>query len=189
MTIRWLLSILAINASQPQPCASFDATRAVAAVNGLRSLHGAPPVRWDGALSSYAQQWSDRMASSGAFAHSPVSSYGENIAMVVAASGDSAIASALATWYAEGGAYDYSSGSPYVRLQHFTQVVWASTTRIGAGVAASKTRANAYYVVMEFAPAGNYQGRYVSNVFPLMGSNVFPLRGSNATTKPPPGRV
>ncbi|GEM_PF-2923882 len=55
----------------PDPAAE---TQFLSLVNGLRSSRGVPPLSMDGSLRSYARSWSVRMATTGTFAHSNISS-------------------------------------------------------------------------------------------------------------------
>ncbi len=64
--------------SAPPPAeATADAgaeTQFLSLVNGLRSSRGVAPLAMDGSLRSYARSWSTRMATTGTFAHSNISS-------------------------------------------------------------------------------------------------------------------
>ena len=153
----------------------IDPEAVVKAVNALRSRHGSPPVQWSATLAAVASDWADALAASDRLAHSPSNPYGENLAQTYSGS---SIDSALALWYAEGADYDFSAAAPGFNVLHFTQLVWASTSRIGAGVSIAVSGRT--YVVMEFDPPGNYQGRYTSNVFPVLTTAAPPV------PRPPP---
>ena len=48
---------------------------------------------------------------------------------------------------------------------HFTQLVWKSSEKLGAGMAFNNDRTKVY-VVARYSPPGNYEGQYGDNVFP-----------------------
>ena len=72
---------------------------------------------------------------------------------------------AVQAWYDElhSPGYNFSTHqSP--GTGHFSQVVWMSTTHVGA----ARSR-DGEYVVANYAPPGNYLGEYASNVRPPSG--------------------
>ena len=66
-------------------------------------------------------------------------------------------------WYGEIKKYDFSNPGFSSNTGHFTQMVWAETTHIGVG---RVVRGNTTYVVANYTPPGNVQGRenYERNV-------------------------
>ena len=58
--------------------------------------------------------------------------------------------------------YNYSCGGFASNTGHFTQVVWAETTHVGVSVSACGN-----YIFANYFPAGNMQGQFQNNVFPL----------------------
>ncbi|CDK28681.1 unnamed protein product [Kuraishia capsulata CBS 1993] len=123
--------------------------------NKYRALHGVDDLSWDSTLASYAQNYADEF-DCGSLVHSG-GPYGENLALGYSTTG------AVDAWYSEGDNYDYSAASV---LDHFTQVIWKDTTKLGC---ASKY-CNSYwgtYIVCEYDPAGNVVGEANSEVLPL----------------------
>jgi uncharacterized protein YkwD len=120
------------------------------AINILRAFHGAPPLVISSNLTYIAGLWSNFMAGTNLFMHSP-SPYGENIAY----SGNDAIS----MFYHE--IVHYNASNPFESAGHFSQLVWKSTLKYGIAVVKNKNRA---YTTMEFDPPGNVYGQYHMNV-------------------------
>ena len=62
---------------------------------------------------------------------------------------------------------------------HFTQVVWNSSNKLGMGLAFGSGR---IYCVGQYSPAGNYEGEYEANVFPLGYKTPAPKTTKTVTT-------
>ncbi|UUU32527.1 pathogenesis-related family 1 protein [Streptomyces sp. CA-210063] len=125
-------------------------------VNKARADVGVPPLVWDRTLASHARYWARLRVDDCRLIHSN-SRYGENLAK--GSSPDFSMSDAARLWVEEKPDYDRASntcvsGKPCL---HYTQVVWRSTTRIGA----AKVRCgNGWtYVVANFDPPGNWVGR------------------------------
>ncbi|CAK7895377.1 protein Pry1p [[Candida] anglica] len=125
--------------------------------NEKRALHSAPNLSWDKTVYEYAQAYADKYDCSGGLTHSG-GKYGENLA-VGYANGPAA----LDAWYSEGSNYDYSSLTAY---DHFTQVVWKSTTKLGCAIKDCSANNWGHYVICSYDPAGNMMGAQTKNVFP-----------------------
>lgn len=124
--------------------------------NVKRSLHGVSALSWDSTLEAYAQAYADKYDCSGTLTHSG-GQYGENLALGYTITGS------VDAWYNEGANYDY--GSTCSVLDHFTQVVWKSTTKVGCG----QKQCGSYYgtyIICSYDPAGNYIGECSSEVLP-----------------------
>ena len=67
-------------------------------------------------------------------------------------------------WYSEISDYDFNNQGFSMDTGHFTQVVWNSSNKLGMGLALGSGR---LYCVGQYSPAGNYEGEYETNVFPL----------------------
>lgn len=72
----------------------------------------------------------------------------------------------IQAWYDEDVDYSYSSNScaSGAVCGHYTQMVWATTWRVGCGIHVCPTTqgfggSNARYLVCNYAPGGNYQGQ------------------------------
>lgn len=124
--------------------------------NAKRALHGVPNLSWDSTLEAYAQAYADKYDCSGTLTHSG-GPYGENLALGYTVTGT------VDAWYAEGANYNY--GSSCSVLDHFTQVVWKSSTAVGC---AQKQCGSYYgaYVICSYNPPGNYVGECSSEVLP-----------------------
>lgn len=125
--------------------------------NAKRALHGVDPLTWDTTLESYAQNYADGYDCSGTLTHSG-GKYGENLALGYTVTGS------VDAWYEEGDNFNYSTCNIY---DHFTQVVWKSTTKVGC---AYKTCGNYWgsYIICSYDPAGNFIGNCPQNVLPLV---------------------
>lgn len=66
-------------------------------------------------------------------------------------------------WYQESSDYNYSKPGFSSNTGHFTQMVWANTTHMGAAIAVSGNRS---YVVANYTPPGNITnpGQFEQNV-------------------------
>ena len=138
-------------------------------LNKIRANHSANPVTWSPNLAVQAQLWADTLTSKNQFQHSNLG-YGENIAITYnTGTFEKSLIAAIDMWYSEESIYDWKA-LPVPQLPqgalHFTQLVWASTTSIGAAISISKSFPKQVCVVMEFDPPGNYIGRFGVNVFP-----------------------
>lgn len=132
------------------------ATNILDAHNEKRALHSAPDLSWSTTLYDYAQAYADKYVCDSDLVHSG-GEYGENLAVGYATG-----VSALEAWYSEGDGYDYSTATV---LDHFTQVVWKSTTKLGCGYKlCSGGVYNGLYVICSYDPAGNFVGEGLENV-------------------------
>jgi hypothetical protein len=66
-------------------------------------------------------------------------------------------------WYSEVGNYNFRRPRYRSGVGHFTQLVWAATTRIGCGVAHCS---NADVWVCNYDPPGNVSNQFADNVSP-----------------------
>ncbi|QBM89668.1 putative conserved protein YkwD, contains CAP (CSP/antigen 5/PR1) domain [Metschnikowia aff. pulcherrima] len=120
--------------------------------NTKRKAHSAPNLSWSSTLFSYAQNYADSYACGASLVHSG-GKYGENLA-----SGYSSGVAALEAWYSEGDNYDYSAANVF---DHFTQVIWKSTTALGC---AYKSCGGGLYIICSYDPAGNFGGEGPQNL-------------------------
>ncbi|EMG45509.1 hypothetical protein G210_4295 [Candida maltosa Xu316] len=140
--------------------------------NVKRAIHSAPPLSWDPTVYQYAQAYADQYDCSGNLKHSG-GKYGENLGV-----GFPDGPSVVTAWYNEAGTdgkdYDYGSATDY---NHFTQLVWKSTTKLGCayktcgvvnGVQLQK------YIVCSYDPAGNVIGTDQKTGKSYMAENVLP---------------
>ncbi|NEQ68309.1 MAG: secretion protein [Symploca sp. SIO2D2] len=141
--------------------------------NSYRGTHNSPNMTLSSSLNSSAQNWANHLASNGVFEHSKTNNVGENlfVSYTSASSVDSAALAdqAVTSWYNEVSDYDYANPGFSGKTGHFTQVVWKNSTELGCAAAQGvKTlggnQYNAYYVVCQYSPAGNFQGQFPDNV-------------------------
>ncbi|MBD1913481.1 MULTISPECIES: CAP family protein [unclassified Leptolyngbya] len=165
-------SIGQVNGQSALDLATFRSD-ALAQHNTYRANHHAPALTSSNALNTSAQRWADRLAATGEFEHSGTNGVGENlyVSYTTASSIDAETLAngAVKSWYDEVSKYDYGNPGFSPETGHFTQVVWKGSTELGCGTAQGTatlngTRYNAFYVVCQYAPAGNVQGQFAENV-------------------------
>lgn len=130
--------------------------------NVVRAQHNAPPLTWSRQLASRAEEWATQcllLNSNGILMDEP---YGEHI---VAATGDFPIRAAVGTFM--GGKDQYDPAKPV--YNHWTQVVWKSTTELGCAIASCSNaidnqRGRETVYVCLYNPAGNVVGQAPENV-------------------------
>lgn len=133
------------------------ASAILSAHNKYRALHQAPALSWDQEAYEYAQNNADNYDCSGVLTHTH-GKFGENLA-----AGFKDGPAAVKAWYVEGETYNYQSANTY---DHFTQVVWKSTTKMGCAYKDCSSTGWQLYVVCEYDPPGNVVGRNSQNVLP-----------------------
>jgi len=116
-------------------------------------------------LETISQSYTEKMASTGNFAHSN-NKYngdymGENLYMSY---GSITGTDASEMWYDEVKKYDFNNQGFSMSTGHFTQLVWKGSKQLGCGASCSNYGC---YITCNYYPAGNYQGQFNSNVFPL----------------------
>ncbi|CAD1808766.1 Cysteine-rich secretory family protein [Candida parapsilosis] len=136
--------------------ASF-ATDILDAHNQYRAQHQAGDLAWDVDTYNYAKNNADNYDCSGILTHTH-GQYGENLA-----AGFKDGPSAVKAWYDEGETYDYSTANEY---NHFTQVVWKGSTKVGCAYKDCRSTGWGLYIVCEYDPAGNIIGWNKANVLP-----------------------
>jgi glioma pathogenesis-related protein 2 len=151
-------------------------TAAVSKHNIYRTTHHSSGMTISDSLNNTAQAWAEYLATNGLLQHSDPSqrnNAGENlyVSYTTATSIDQTTLAnaAVKSWYDEILVYNYANPVFSAQTGHFTQVVWNNSTQLGCGVAQGiKTlngiKYNAFYVVCQYAPAGNVQGQFSANV-------------------------
>ena len=135
--------------------------------NYYRSRHQVDDLKWNKEIQIIAQAHSEKIAPGHSLVHSSNKykgqSLGENLFMsYYGISGEEA----SKTWYNEIENYDFSTQSSKNSLAvgHFTQLVWKESKEIGCGAACDSTFC---ICCCNYYPAGNFLGKYDSNVYPL----------------------
>jgi len=129
--------------------------------NKYRAEHSAPALTWDDSLAADGQTWADSCD----FVHSAMGN-GENL---YAGTGSFNGASAVTSWYNEITDYNFNNPGFAGSTGHFTQLVWKSTTVVGCGLKQCSYLNgagfnNAYFLVCEYSPPGNFLGQFAANV-------------------------
>lgn len=136
--------------------------------NKKRARHGAPDLTWDSDAYKYAQDYANQYSCSGNLQHSG-GKFGENLAVGFADG-----PAALDAWYNEAGkdglSYDYGSSTHY---NHFTQVVWKATTKVGCAYKDCRAQNWGLYVICSYDPAGNVMGTDPKTGKSYMAENVL----------------
>ena len=140
-----------------------DAQSALDFHNKVRNDVLVPPLEWSTELAAFAQLWANKLAAGGCkLEHRPVNGkwaqlYGENIYFGSAATLTSLDASKA--WYGE--IKDFTSGKltmeNWVKVAHYTQMVWRTTTKLG--IARAGCPSGATIIVANYSPMGNYMGQ------------------------------
>lgn len=145
--------------------AEFGA-RLLAAHNRERAAFGARPLEWSAELAAGAQRWSDHLARTGGFAHSPDAPgavrIGENI---WGGTPDAYSPEAMVRlWIAEKrhfrpGVFPRNSSTGDVAdVSHYTQLVWGSTRRVGCALSRG---ADEDVLVCRYSSPGNVIGQSI----------------------------
>ncbi|KAG7663640.1 uncharacterized protein J8A68_002889 [[Candida] subhashii] len=124
--------------------------------NKKRARHGVAPLRWSNEVFNFAASYAEQYACTGKLKHSG-GMYGENLAI-----GYSPL-DAMNTWYIEGEEYEYGTENVY---DHFTAIVWNSTTSVGCAYKVCENLQDVWYIVCNYDPHGNIIGFSSRNVFP-----------------------
>ncbi|CAF0958619.1 unnamed protein product [Brachionus calyciflorus] len=136
--------------------------------NKYRKSHDSPQLKMNKELCKIAQEWAERIASTGVFEHSTSTfkgqTLGENIAMRFSSTGDELTGAQMTDqWYEEANSYNYNEDFQNGK-GHFAQIVWRDTRQVGFGRA--KAANGKWYAVANYYPAGNYVGQFRQNVHP-----------------------
>ena len=147
--------------------------------NDFRSKHGVDPLQWSSQCAEKAQEWADQLAKMGRLQHRREDNMGQNLAYMSTSNPDSVTGKQLVQmWYDEIKNYNFKAGQFGMNTGHFTQLVWASTTAVGAGVA--RTAKGQIFLVANYSPPGNVVGQFQDNVFPIGTQKAKTLKPSPA---------
>ncbi|MFY7998913.1 MAG: CAP domain-containing protein [Candidatus Kapaibacteriota bacterium] len=157
-----LLTSSIVTAQNTKSLSPEEAQQIVDYHNKARKEVGAPPLEYSAELSAFAQEWANYLAEKGCtLQHRPSSGqwaqkYGENIFW--GGGKPYSVIDAGKSWYGEkkfwkGGKL---SGNNWSKTGHYTQMVWAKTTKIGLGKAVCKNGAT--IIVANYDPRGNMMG-------------------------------
>ncbi|KAF7352500.1 hypothetical protein MVEN_01214900 [Mycena venus] len=159
----------------------------LAAHNSVRVGHGAVDLVWNDTLADAASSWAQTCQlkhSDGKLLDTP---YGENI---VAGTGDFPITKAMQQFLLDESDYDPANPT----YNHFTQVVWKSTTQLGCAVASCSgifdpNLGLASYYVCLYDPAGERHRSSPSRYVLTLSPRPQCKRRSLTQPNPNPARV
>lgn len=168
-----LAGLFALSAAVAAPAAAAASNsfagqfpaRVLAAHNAVRAQAGVSPLAWDPALGNSAAAYAQRLAFTGAFAHSDRKArpgVGENLWM--GTRGAFSIERMVSDWASERSMFRagifpaVTRTSNWADVGHYTQIIWPTTTRVGCALAST---GRADYLVCHYSPAGNIDGRPV----------------------------
>ncbi len=131
--------------------------------NKVRKDVGVQSLLWSSELSAFAQLWANKLAAEGCkLEHRPANGkwaqlYGENIYFGTAKGLTASNASKA--WYAEIKDFDGDklTMKNFLKVAHYTQMVWRTTTKIGMAKAVCPSGAT--IIVANYSPLGNYMGK------------------------------
>lgn len=140
-----------------------DGQKALDFHNKVRKDVGVPALEWSPEVSAFAQLWANKLAAEGCkLEHRPTSGkwaqlYGENIYFGTAKGLNTLDASKA--WYSE--IKDFTDAKltvkNFVKVAHYTQMVWKTTSKIG--IAKAMCNSGATIIVANYSPLGNYMGQ------------------------------
>jgi hypothetical protein len=143
------------------PAQEFPA-RILAIHNAERSKLQSAPLVWDGTLAAEAAVYATQMALTGRFEHSDRKArhgVGENLWM--GTRDGFSVENMVGAWVAEKRMFvpgvfpAVSRTGNWADVGHYTQMIWATTDRIGCAVASNSSTD---FLVCRYAPAGNIDG-------------------------------
>ncbi|MBI3136592.1 MAG: hypothetical protein HYZ14_18095 [Bacteroidetes bacterium] len=157
-----LIAVFSLSLTSRQPENSLPANPAVDTTllvkqhNFYRQRVNAPDIHWSDELAVYAQAWANKLAKTCQLQHSG-GKYGENIYWT----SDEANEQAVVDYWAEEEKYFNHKNPTYIRGKssksgHYSQVIWAKSTLVGAGVANCKGGGQIWVCVYD--PPGNMIG-------------------------------
>lgn len=125
----------------------------VAAHNRVRAQVGVPPLTWSDDVARVAARWANHLAARRCtLEHNGRTRLGENLFW---SSGPTDATQVVGAWAAEKRNYHYATNSCRGVCGHYTQVVWAKSTKVGCAMA---TCGSAEVWVCNYEPAGNLIG-------------------------------
>ena len=131
--------------------------------NRYRAAHGVAALKWSSEAAQKAESWGRKLAKSNMFKHGEKEGLGQNIASLTTCGGiaDLSAQHAVDMWYNQHKEYDFNKPGFVIDTGQFTQVIWASTTHMGAAKVSEGSRC---YVVANYLPAGNLAQEFEKNV-------------------------
>eukprot|EP00111_Clytia_hemisphaerica_P008261 TCONS_00024097-protein len=146
---------------------------ALEAHNTLRRIHGSSSMTYDDVMAKAAESVAVSNAKIGKLEHSKdLSKFGENLAYSCDPNGKyCSVRQSIKQWYMEAcpsegqQAYDFANQPGAGIVSHFTQVVWAESTKLGCGSAIGKMGGmTCIFYACRYEVKGNKDGKYATNV-------------------------
>jgi hypothetical protein len=148
--------------------------------NTLRAEFGSPPLQWNSTLAANAFDYAKTMSETGQLLHSPrTGRENERENLSLSPHGANSIQTMLDGWgmerrYFMPGIFpNVSTTGDWMRVAHYTQIVWPTTTQIGCGFY-SGSRYDA--LVCRYSPPGNTDGKWLVPSNPCF---LIPARREN----------
>lgn len=147
----------------PQPLKPFD-QRILDLHNAERAAVGAQPLHWDPMLAAHALDYAHQLAQTGQMVHAPLEGRGierENLQRGLIGWGADRM---VQDWVGEktdfipGNFPNVARDGNWMRVAHYTQMIWPTTTSIGCGEADGLGFS---WFVCRYSPGGNKDGKPV----------------------------
>jgi hypothetical protein len=147
------------------PPSSLLGMKVVAIHNQIRGSAGVGPLVWDPSLAAAADAYAQQLAMTSSWGHSPNSAregQGENLWM--GTRGAFSVDQMVGAWASErrlfrrGAFPQVSRTGNWQDVGHYTQMIWASSTRVGCAIRSSGRND---YLVCRYSPGGNVMGSAV----------------------------
>ena len=138
-----------------------DTQALLAAQNTVRAEVGVGPLAWDATLETFARNHVKTLAGTCTLVHSG-GPHGENLASWT---GPAGVTQAVTLWASEKSKYS-GAGGPYAGpadgAGHYTQIIWAATTKVGCARVTCHSNGMATSIVScNYSPRGNVMGERV----------------------------
>jgi glioma pathogenesis-related protein 2 len=165
-----LLGVLALEAVARAPFPDLTTTafqdQCLTKTNYFRALHqNTPSLTTDPNVVNYAKSRCQQVSQYPGLSegHSGLASgYGENLYWSASSAPFTPNCdSAVSSWYSESSSYSYANPGFSSATGHFTQLIWAATTKEGCAACGGQDPGSPWhqvYVVCNYVPPGNYLG-------------------------------
>lgn len=139
---------------QPNGLTQDEISEILTAHNMVRAELKIEPLNWDCSLELTAQKWANRSITQ----HDEDIPFGESI--FVASSPTQPVGSVVVRWMTERPNWENRTGRclPGKVCNHYTQIVWRATRRVGCGINRNGAGKWKVFLVCHYDPAGNAGG-------------------------------
>ncbi|XP_021745543.1 pathogenesis-related protein 1C-like [Chenopodium quinoa] len=134
--------------------------------NNVRAKYGMPPLIWDKRLAHYARRHASKLVGNCSMVHS-VGQYGENLFWGKLEHWTPS--RIVEDWAKESEFFDLKGGKctkDWTECGHFTQIIWADTTRVGCNRLKCVGSNKGYIGICNYDPPGNVvnQSPFIRNI-------------------------